>query len=80
MAAARTRSLVALLKETLSLPLRIRETLDWETLPAEMNPETGYIRVAVPSADGSGEMKFFCSVFGAPDSDKTETHVSFILF
>ena len=56
------------------------ETLDWEKLTAEMNPVTGYIRVAVPSADGSGEMKFFCSVFGAPDTDKTETLVCFILF
>ena len=56
------------------------ETLDWEKLPVAMNPETGYIQVAVPSAGGSQEMKFFCSVSGAPDSDKTETCVSFILF
>ena len=56
------------------------ETLDWEKLTAEMNPVTGYIRVAVPSADGGREMWFFCSRFQLPDTDKTETHVSFILF
>lgn len=56
------------------------ETLDWENLPAAMNPETGYIRVDVPSTDGSQKMKFLCSVFGSPDTDETETHVSFILF
>ena len=56
------------------------EALDWEKLKVELNPETGYFRVDVPSTDGSQKMKFLCSVFGLPDTDETETSVSFILF